>query len=81
MIRAGLYQTGADPLLDEAVQVWPALDAFLSEQSPGGVDESFKRLESCLTSRQRGVPGASVANPVDPATSRSPTARKFTLEA
>ena len=28
MIQAGLYEPGTDPLLDRAVAVWPALDAF-----------------------------------------------------
>lgn len=48
MIRAGLYAEGSDPLLDEAVRLWPRLDAFLSEPSPDGIAESFARLAGIL---------------------------------
>jgi len=48
MIRAGLYAAGSDPMLDEAVRLWPQLDAFLSEPSPGGIAESFARLAGIL---------------------------------
>jgi flagellum-specific ATP synthase len=33
MIQAGLYTPGADPLLDEAVQLWPDLDPFIGAVS------------------------------------------------
>lgn len=78
MIRAGLYQTGSDPVLDEAIQVWPALDAFLSEAAPDGVAGSFERLGSCLAPKPRSV---SAAAPADPVAFRSGPVRKFTLEA
>jgi len=48
MIQAGLYSAGSDPLVDAAVRVWPALDGFLAEASPGGIAASFARLEECL---------------------------------
>jgi flagellum-specific ATP synthase len=48
MIQAGLYSPGSDPLVDAAVRVWPALDAFLAEEAPGGIGESFIRLGDCL---------------------------------
>lgn len=49
MIQAGLYAKGSDPDVDEAIQVFPALDAFLSEPAPeGGIDSSFRRLKECL---------------------------------
>jgi flagellum-specific ATP synthase len=48
MIQAGLYSPGSDPLVDAAVRVWPALDAFLAEEAPGGVAESFSRLGEIL---------------------------------
>ncbi|GHE01776.1 ATP synthase [Defluviimonas sp. 20V17] len=48
MIQAGLYAPGSDPMVDAALKVWPALDAFLAEDAPDGVAESFARLETCL---------------------------------
>lgn len=52
MIQAGLYAAGSDPLVDAAVRVWPALDAFLSEDAPGGVAECFARLRAILDRAQ-----------------------------
>lgn len=49
MIQAGLYAAGSDPMIDAAIRVWPALDAFLAEDEPEGVQASFARLEECLT--------------------------------
>ena len=48
MIQAGLYVAGSDPLVDEALRVWPELDAFLAEM--GGIDiaSSFARLHGIL---------------------------------
>lgn len=48
MIQAGLYAKGSDPVVDQAIKVWPALDAFLAEDGPGGVAASFERLAACL---------------------------------
>jgi flagellum-specific ATP synthase len=48
MIQAGLYAKGSDPLIDAALKVWPGLDAFLGEDAPDGIDESFARLQRCL---------------------------------
>ncbi len=48
MIQAGLYASGSDPSVDAAIKVWPALDAFLAEDSAAGTADSFKRLETCL---------------------------------
>ncbi len=45
MIQAGLYAPGADPVLDEAVARWPALDDFIA--ADGGRD-SFARLAMAL---------------------------------
>lgn len=47
MIRAGLYSPGADPKLDEAVKLWPRLDAFVSQHVPTASD-SFKALAEAL---------------------------------
>ena len=48
MIQAGLYVTGSDAQIDEAIRVWPELDAFLAEDAPGGTEESFARLDAVL---------------------------------
>ncbi len=48
MIQAGLYEAGADPLVDRAVQLWPALDAFVGEDAPQGVRGAFARLARAL---------------------------------
>ena len=51
MIQAGLYVKGSDPLVDAAVKIWPALDAFLAEASPAtGISGSFERLGQSLQS-------------------------------
>lgn len=47
MLRAGLYMPGGDPALDEAVTLWPRLDAFLARTS-GSVAEAFAELAACL---------------------------------
>jgi len=49
MIQAGLYAKGSDPLVDTAIALWPALDAFLAEDAPeAGVSGSFARLAKVL---------------------------------
>lgn len=48
MIQTGLYTAGSDSLVDQAIRVWPALDGFLSEDAPDGIDGSFRRLAACL---------------------------------
>jgi flagellum-specific ATP synthase len=50
MIQAGLYTKGSDATIDMAMQIWPALDAFLSEDAPAdGVAGSFRRLATVLS--------------------------------
>ncbi len=48
MIQAGLYDAGSDPLIDRAIRVWPALDAFIAEDAPHGHARAFARLAQCL---------------------------------
>lgn len=48
VVRAGLYKQGADPTLDKAVRVWPALDAFFAVRDPGGPAKSFDRLRAVI---------------------------------
>lgn len=47
MIRAGLYAAGSDPRLDEAVKLYPALDAFAARRC-SSVAESFAALATAL---------------------------------
>lgn len=50
MIQAGLYMKGSDPMVDAAIRVWPALDAFLAEDAPSdGISGSFARLAAALS--------------------------------
>ncbi|MEM7319156.1 MAG: FliI/YscN family ATPase [Pseudomonadota bacterium] len=44
MIKAGLYSEGTDPVLDQAVRVWPDLDAFIARRENGSVQDSFDKL-------------------------------------
>ncbi len=48
MIRAGLYSEGNDLVLDQAVKIWPELDAFFGRAEPDGVKGSFNRLALLL---------------------------------
>ena len=48
MIRAGLYAAGSDPRLDEAVRLYPGLDAFVSRTSPE-IAQSFGLLVQALS--------------------------------
>ncbi|MFK8079297.1 MAG: FliI/YscN family ATPase [Granulosicoccus sp.] len=38
MLRVGLYQRGSDPVLDEAVTVWPKLQRYLQQSMNEGID-------------------------------------------
>jgi len=44
MIKAGLYVEGADPVLDQAVRVWPELDGFFAKTGSDSIRNSFDRL-------------------------------------
>ncbi len=48
MIQAGLYTAGSDAVIDAAIRVWPALDAFLGEAESDGSSASFSRLANIL---------------------------------
>ncbi len=48
MVRSGLYARGSDPQLDQAIEVWPRLDAFISEPEPHDCSASFARLKRVL---------------------------------
>ncbi len=55
MIKAGLYAEGSDPVVDQAMRVWPELDAFLAEQEAGDIQNSFNKL-SLILRRSGSVP-------------------------
>ncbi len=48
MIQTGLYAAGSDAEIDEAIEVWPALDRFITEKSESCA-ESYAKLEAALT--------------------------------
>lgn len=48
MIQAGLYSIGSDPLIDRAIQVWPALDAFIAREETKDTAASFAALAALL---------------------------------
>jgi flagellum-specific ATP synthase len=52
MIQAGLYSAGSNPTIDAAIEVWPALDAFLSEDETDNRQASFERLSGILKNVQ-----------------------------
>ncbi len=47
MIRAGLYAPGSDARLDEAVRIFPGLDAFFTRKTPNA-RQSFAQLSEAL---------------------------------
>jgi flagellum-specific ATP synthase len=50
LIRIGAYRTGADPIVDRAIALNPALEAFLGQDKDDhtGLSDSFTRLEAIL---------------------------------
>ena len=62
MIRAGLYAQGSDPVLDEAVRLYPGLDSFVTRNAQG-TDDSFRLLAAALESGRRAAPAASGSPP------------------
>ena len=50
LIRIGAYRTGADPKVDRAIALNPALEAFLSQDKDEAtpLDAGFERLEAIV---------------------------------
>ena len=68
MIQAGLYAPGADPVLDEAVLRWEALDSFTGQVARGRTaEDSFKDLAQAL--------GIEPEEPAEEPTGAQPPAR------
>ena len=66
MLRAGLYAEGSDPLLDQAIRVWPDLDGFLGATEAGDVANSFARLSVILRRAGGQGGGRSLSRPTNP---------------
>lgn len=56
IIQAGLYVKGSDPKLDKAIEVYPALDHFVSTIKAQSIAESFKELDSSLGRKAPEIP-------------------------
>src|SRR5581483_1454362 len=50
MIRLGAYRAGSDPRTDEAIQYYPAIEAFLSQgkQEPTTLGDGYAQLSQIL---------------------------------
>ncbi len=61
MIQIGLYRPGADPEIDEAVRVWPALDQFFAARSENP-EAAYAELAAILApsapAEEEGADGA-----------------------
>lgn len=44
MIRAGLYVSGSDPIVDDAIKVYDDLDHFVGQLEIGSIQDSFSKL-------------------------------------
>lgn len=49
MVQAGLHSPGADPELDRALAIWPALDRFFAGRADIGIAASFAELATVLS--------------------------------
>lgn len=58
MIKAGLYAPGSDAALDDAVRLYPALDAVVAQKSPDGCAASFAMLAAALRQQRSAQPRA-----------------------
>lgn len=56
MIKAGLYSEGTDAELDQALKIWPELDAFIAEKETVSIQNSFDRLSIILRRAGLGRP-------------------------
>ena len=48
LIQTGLYNAGSDPLIDEAIRLWPHLDQFLTLSGMENEAQSFAQLAAIL---------------------------------
>lgn len=52
MITAGLYASGSDPEIDQAMALWPELDAFASRPQDVAIEDAFAQLDAVLRRAQ-----------------------------
>lgn len=58
MIQAGLYQSGSVPETDQAINLRPPLEVFLSKRGGGSVSSAFSDLEKILNDKHSFAPEA-----------------------
>lgn len=79
MIRAGLYSPGSDSLLDQAIKVWPELDAFLAESETQNSQQSFNRLRLILR-RSTANSGTGTSTTTSPSRKLHPASRNSLID-
>ena len=58
MVRAGLYDAGSDPMIDQALRLWPLLDQFVADSYGVEISDeeyAFKRLLEILKHEEKQV--------------------------
>lgn len=55
MIQAGLYASGSDAIVDQAINLMPEIDTFLSKTDLGSCENSFQKLELILRRAVRTI--------------------------
>ena len=70
LISVGAYQQGSDPEIDRARQVWPALEAYLTQ--PRGevtpIDEGLMLLDAILSGDPNALASSGQGAPIQAAT-------------
>lgn len=61
MLRANLYEFGKDMDGDNAIALFPALDAFMGTRSPDGAESSFDKLKTILGPDGKAPPAETAA--------------------
>ncbi len=56
MVQSGLYATGADPRIDRAVRLWPALDSFAAATGANCAD-SYRQLATIMSADPEAAGG------------------------
>ncbi|SPF81210.1 FliI/YscN family ATPase [Pseudoprimorskyibacter insulae] len=55
LIRSGLYRSGSDHELDQAIAFWPDIDAAIGSDAPGTQRDTFAKLQLLLKRADRGI--------------------------
>lgn len=51
LVKSGLYSSGSDKQIDEAIRAWPRIDAFVERTAEPNVKGSFDGLEAIMTDK------------------------------